>query len=96
MAVIVASRGRGTVGSASSGQGCCVKVSNGRPTGSGECNVRSTSLYTRSTVSCGEVKLRSTCLPRGLLAKKKVRVPDAKSDLMSRLSDVAIAKWLEG
>jgi hypothetical protein len=46
VALIVASRGRCTVGATPGIQGRRVKVSNGCPTRSGECNVRGTSFYT--------------------------------------------------
>jgi hypothetical protein len=94
--LIVATSGcRGTVGTGSSVQGCSVEVSNGRPTGSGECDVRGTGFHTISVVNCGVPVDRQSSLPRCFLADEEISIPDPEADLVSRLSDVAVAKWLQ-
>jgi hypothetical protein len=94
--LIVATSGcRCTVGTGSSVQGCRVEVSNGRPTRSGECDVRGAGFHTILVVSCGVPVDRRSSLPRCFLADKEISIPNPEADLVSRLSDVPVAKGLE-
>lgn len=93
--VFVATSGRGTVGATASGQGCCIEISNSRPTRSGECDVRGAGLYAMSFVSCGVPEDRRTSLPRRLLAQEEVRIANTKADLVARLSNISVPKGLK-
>jgi hypothetical protein len=76
--VVATSAGRGTVGTGSRVQGRSIEVSNGRPSRSGECDVRGTGFYTIFDVSCGVPVDRPAILTLVFLGRERIQHPESR------------------